>query len=268
MILSRVIAHVREQNWTAIGIDFLIVVLGVFVATEVSDWKADRADGARSAAFTARLLDDLRYEAWRWEYLLCYYADALAGAETALARLSGDPSVSDEAFLIGAYRATQFRYNQRWRATYDELVSTGEIRLIENDTLRSTAADVYTNPLINQITENSIDSEYRTAFRRLVPADVQRALLRSCGDRTIEEGDFDGVVGSLGYPCALDLPPERVAVAASALRSDPAVLPALQLRFADLETIVTALSQNYGARRAILRRIAGLDPPPATPPSP
>jgi hypothetical protein len=27
MILRRVIAHVREQTWTAIGIDFLIVVL-------------------------------------------------------------------------------------------------------------------------------------------------------------------------------------------------------------------------------------------------
>ncbi len=29
MILRRIITHVREQNWTAIGIDFVIVVVGV-----------------------------------------------------------------------------------------------------------------------------------------------------------------------------------------------------------------------------------------------
>lgn len=31
MILRRVIEHVREQNWTAVGIDFVTVVVGVLV---------------------------------------------------------------------------------------------------------------------------------------------------------------------------------------------------------------------------------------------
>ena len=31
MILRRVIAHFRKQEWTAIALDFIIVVLGVFV---------------------------------------------------------------------------------------------------------------------------------------------------------------------------------------------------------------------------------------------
>ena len=36
MILRRVIAHFRKQEWTAIAIDFGIVVLGVFVANQVT----------------------------------------------------------------------------------------------------------------------------------------------------------------------------------------------------------------------------------------
>lgn len=42
MILRRIIAHVRKQEWTAIAIDFVIVVAGVFVATQVTDWNNAR----------------------------------------------------------------------------------------------------------------------------------------------------------------------------------------------------------------------------------
>jgi hypothetical protein len=60
MLLRRVIEHVREQNWTAVGIDFLIVVLGVFVGIQVANWNTERERSRDSAVFTARLKDDLR----------------------------------------------------------------------------------------------------------------------------------------------------------------------------------------------------------------
>jgi len=37
MLLRRVIQHFRQQEWTAIGIDFLIVVVGVFMGIQVSN---------------------------------------------------------------------------------------------------------------------------------------------------------------------------------------------------------------------------------------
>ena len=47
MILRRIAQHVREQNWTAIGIDFLIVVLGVFVGLQVNLWNETRVEATR-----------------------------------------------------------------------------------------------------------------------------------------------------------------------------------------------------------------------------
>jgi len=44
MILRRVIDHVKTQNWTAVGIDFVIVVVGVFIGIQVSNWNDARAD--------------------------------------------------------------------------------------------------------------------------------------------------------------------------------------------------------------------------------
>lgn len=59
MILRRVIGHFREQEWTAIAIDFLIVVLGVFVGLQVNDWNEARQDRKDERFYLARLQEDL-----------------------------------------------------------------------------------------------------------------------------------------------------------------------------------------------------------------
>lgn len=55
MLLRRVIEHVRDQNWTAVAIDFLIVVIGVFVGIQVANWNEARADRAAYKAALGRL---------------------------------------------------------------------------------------------------------------------------------------------------------------------------------------------------------------------
>jgi hypothetical protein len=42
MILRRVIQHVRKQEWSAILIDFVIVVVGVYMGIELGNWNEDR----------------------------------------------------------------------------------------------------------------------------------------------------------------------------------------------------------------------------------
>lgn len=38
MLLRRINEDVKNQNWIAIGIDFVIVVVGVFIGIQVSNW--------------------------------------------------------------------------------------------------------------------------------------------------------------------------------------------------------------------------------------
>jgi len=56
MILRRFIEHVKEQNWTAIFLDFVIVVSGVFIGIQVSNWNAARADRLELSNAIARLV--------------------------------------------------------------------------------------------------------------------------------------------------------------------------------------------------------------------
>jgi hypothetical protein len=235
MILRRVIAHFRKQEWTAIGIDFVIVVIGVFVGIQVSNWNAALATDRQSRSVTARLLADLRDEAWSYRLLIEYNNDVLENAERALAALEGRLARNDEALLIAAYRATQYREPRRRRSTYDELISTGTIGLIRDRALRDTAVRVYTTPMFENIRREGSGSRYREAFRMSVPVEVQRALRDSCGERDIRVGDYTVIVDSLDYPCSTGLPPAILAEAAEALRA-ASLAPLLRLRISDIET--------------------------------
>ena len=59
MILRRVIHHVRKQEWTAIWIDLVIVVVGVFIGMQVANWNEARADRAAYEAALGRLGEEI-----------------------------------------------------------------------------------------------------------------------------------------------------------------------------------------------------------------
>jgi hypothetical protein len=44
MLLRRITQYVKTQNWFAIFIDFLIVVVGVFIGIQVANWNDTRKE--------------------------------------------------------------------------------------------------------------------------------------------------------------------------------------------------------------------------------
>lgn len=60
MLLRRITEHVKSQNWFAVGLDFLIVVVGVFIGLQAANWNAARTDAIREQEIFADLLEDLQ----------------------------------------------------------------------------------------------------------------------------------------------------------------------------------------------------------------
>jgi len=59
MILRRLTMHVKDQNWFAVGLDFVIVVVGVGVALMAQQWITDRQQRADMRVAEAALQIDL-----------------------------------------------------------------------------------------------------------------------------------------------------------------------------------------------------------------
>ena len=253
MILRRLTQSLKEQNWTAIWIEFILLVTGVFLGIQVSNWNAERVAEDQSLVFTQRLRADLKIEAWNYEYMTRYYREVLANAEMALAEMEGQTELPNERFLVAAYRATQDNSPNRRRATFDELRATGNLVLIHDPTLLTAASFVYApNTVLDMFDPQKVNSRYRLEFRMRIPMAVQSSLAEHCGDRFVPVGSFKEIANSLDYPCVTGLKPQDIDNAVHVLLTNTDVLPLLRLRVADLKSIVfTVTDSNHDSRQSL-----------------
>jgi hypothetical protein len=256
VILRRLAENLKQQNWTAISIEFVLLVLGVFLGIQVANWNVERETRQKSAVFTERLKADLRGEDWTYQFLIAYNREVLANANRAVEALEGRAALSDEALLVSAYRATQYRNRNQRGSTYDELISTGNIGLIRDPGLREPAIRLYNLQIFDNLVREGMQSRYREAFRTSLPNHVQRAVSKHCGDRVSRPGDYATIRGNLDYPCRTGLPAQAIAESAQVLRTNPDILRFLRLRIADLETRMFDLTRNNRTVMESLRAIA------------
>ncbi|KFZ38448.1 hypothetical protein HR45_03155 [Shewanella mangrovi] len=89
MWLRRIAEHVREQNWTAIVIDFAIVVMGVFIGIQVSNWNQQQNNVARQNVLLFQLVEDLHADLGELEFVIWISTLRFNAAETIVNRASG-----------------------------------------------------------------------------------------------------------------------------------------------------------------------------------
>src|SRR5215210_4261865 len=53
-------AEARKQNWLAIALDFVIVILGVFLGIQAANWNGARQDRAQERRYYTQIVEDLR----------------------------------------------------------------------------------------------------------------------------------------------------------------------------------------------------------------
>jgi len=142
MILRRVIEHFRKQAWTAIAIDFVIVVLGVFVGLQVNNWNAARQIKAEQHSILVRLLAEAEEDAYFWRQGIFYAEGALANQRRLLAALDAGAVDADSRAAVedGLMRLSHYPSVNPPRAVYDELIASGGLRLISDLETRNAVA--------------------------------------------------------------------------------------------------------------------------------
>ena len=260
MILRRVIAHFRKQEWTAIGLDFVIVVIGVFVGIQVANWNASRADERLGRAYTARLTADLERDLAGRRDLANYYRAVLDSVERTDALLA-DPQSDAQELLVNAYRASEVNYRPPSRATWDEIVSSGHVGLLPRG-VASHIAEYFAFDTARNSLDFLGESAYRRRVRTIIPLSMQKALRAGCSDVRDELQQITRFMPD----CALDVEPGLIAATAAALRADPAVQAALHYQYSD---VYSTHFNILGDAETITRALAAArDVAPAARPAP
>ncbi|MBL0041283.1 MAG: hypothetical protein IPP28_09655 [Xanthomonadales bacterium] len=163
MILRRLAQSLKEQNWTAITIEFVLLVLGVFLGIQAANWNEARGDRSREAVYLASLMQDLRSDIDEIDevkrvstlrlsamgYLLTQATGAPlpSGFDSARGRIEIEPTpafAADDPNSIGIamFILTTLDGN---RLAYDTMINTGGIGVIRDDALLRAIQSYYSS---------------------------------------------------------------------------------------------------------------------------
>lgn len=236
MILRSVTKHIRDQNWFAVFLDFFIVVIGVFIGIQVSNWNEQIAGEKQAQVILGRLYGDLKNDQAVLTSMLDYQAVVKTYAIRAVNGMNGDLSVNDEQFVIAAYQASQINIPWSYRSTYNEVLSTGQINLIKSNELKSHVLGYYSDDWAKQAYIIKI-APYREFIRGHLPFQIQDAIRRDCGD--IDIAIANTFSASLPDNCDLALPDALFTETAAFLRAQSNMLYDLQFQISVYETQVS-----------------------------
>ncbi len=129
MILSRIRKALKDQNWLSIGIEFVIVVAGVMLAFQVTQWSADRAEAERRALALDRLQEEVETSTGILDVFLNVYAERNTDRTEIIERLlAADFEGMDEEAMKDALVSTSlFPAFSPPQGVYTEITSSGMV---------------------------------------------------------------------------------------------------------------------------------------------
>jgi hypothetical protein len=163
-----------------------VIVVGVLVALGVDSWATSQRERALEAEYLSRLLDDVRYDLRELSLV-----DSVSRIGGYASRMLHTPAVVDTlepSRLVSAVLvAGNVRVPDPSRSTFEELINSGQIVLIQSQDVRRALASY--DRLINEISGawNVFDPGLRRWYATRIPVEVdRRRLTASCGGRGID----------------------------------------------------------------------------------
>lgn len=183
MRITRLAVRLRNYDWAAAFIELAIVVVGILIALQVSNWNQRRLDHARAEGYYRRIHADLLADRFNigttltyWNKVSAYGGEAIAYGETGKL-VDG----SNWKTVLAWYQASQIQPFELEDTTFTEMRSAGDLNLIADENLRKQLADYYRlsgTGITAMILHH--DPVYRKQIRGLTPWHVQQYIWNHC----------------------------------------------------------------------------------------
>ncbi|MBK6730952.1 MAG: hypothetical protein IPG60_08295 [Bacteroidetes bacterium] len=172
----------------AVG-EIVLVVIGILIALQINNWNIDRINHKREIKYLQNINLDLQKDIVALQFQLNFRTKKKPEIEKIISQINGAP-IEDLNEL--AYNVIISLYEERFapsNITYKELVSSGNLNLITNDSIKKLLLEL---ELLHQYNILSIDHEtydYREYVSKPLfeYTDMGKLLPVFLGDKTAEE---------------------------------------------------------------------------------
>jgi len=144
-MLKRIALYIRRHDWFAVAIEVLVVVIGLMLAFQFDRWREARVEREQERTYVDRLISDLQTDVPEIQDAITLQQMRLELVDF-LIRVAGDPQAATEmpVLFMGAVSQAAYTYTPQLTShTFENLRSTGDLRLIRNETLKDTLFDYY-----------------------------------------------------------------------------------------------------------------------------
>ena len=203
MLHSRLTGALRRQDWTAIFIELVTVMLGLFLGLQLNDWNDARQARVRENAALERLYEESKAIVDYCQGTVARFDQLNAGQEAAIVALSTGDKAKFNTHELAEQIGSMIFYPgiAPPRATYDELSGSGLLNDIGSPSVREAVADYY-----SELTWIQSQLEYfrQTSVPRLASAQTGQNTVydpkgTSLKDRFVYTADFDVIAANRNY---------------------------------------------------------------------
>lgn len=183
MGVLKLATRLRNHDWMAAIIELLIVVVGILVALQVSNWNQDRLDRSRADGYYRRLQADLLADRASIDETMAFWKTVSAYGRAAIASRESGQRVDESNWktVLAYYQASQLLPFQLEDTTFMEMRDSGDLAMIADERLRKRLAN-YHRLSGTGITANILhhDPVYRMQVRGMTPWPVQQYIWANC----------------------------------------------------------------------------------------
>jgi hypothetical protein len=184
MGMNKLSARLRAHDWLAAMIELVIVVVGILIALQVSNWNQDRRDHARADSYYRRLHDGLVADRQSMDATLLFWAQVSNYGQEAMAYAETGQRVDDSNWktVLAWYQASQLMPFELEDTTFLEMRDNGDLALIASEDLRKRLAEYYRLTATGTLRANILrhDPAFRQQIRGLTPWAVQQYIWEHC----------------------------------------------------------------------------------------
>jgi len=165
MLLRRISSHVRAENWFAVFLDLIVVVVGLFIGLQVDTWWEGRKEARLEGAYLLEIQEDFELNKLLLEEMTVRLERIIRSMlvlqeQSALASPSLPVAELNEHFGDVSWMATFIPVNR----AYSNLTGSGDLKLIQSRPLKNALAEYYSAAKVAVLVQNTHEMELVQVF--------------------------------------------------------------------------------------------------------